>query len=349
LADGLVDPARPVVIIFRRTRLPPEHWPGFAVFVLHQGQQGTAIAWLRSAGRLFGTLHVKDPYEVLGVARTATQDDIRKAYRRHAKKLHPDINPGDKAGEARFKEISAAYELLSDAEKRRRFDAGEIDASGQEKPQQRYYRDFAGAGGAYDSDAGFADFGGADDLFAELLNRRRRVRGADLHFRLAVDFLDAVNGASRQVTLPDGGSLNVTIPAGIDDGQVLRLRGKGAKAPGEGEPGDALIEIAVGRHRFFTREGDDIHLELPITLKEAVLGDRIRTPTPSGDVMLSVPKGASSGRVLRLKGKGVQRAGRHGDQLVKLKIVLPERPDPELEAFVSSWTPADYEPRRSME
>jgi DnaJ-class molecular chaperone len=295
---------------------------------------------------------VNDPYEVLGVARTATQDDIRKAYRKHAKKLHPDINPGDKVGEALFKEISAAYELLSDEEKRRRFDAGEIDAAGQEKPRQRYYRDFAGAGagGAYDSDAGFADFGGADDLFAELLNRRRRVRGADLHFRLAIDFLDAVNGASRQVTLPDGGSLNVTIPAGIDDGQVLRLRGKGAKPPGEGEPGDALIEIAVDRHRYFTREGDDIHLELPITLNEAVLGAKVRTPTPSGPVMLSVPKNASSGRVLRLKGKGVQRAGRHGDQLVKLKIVLPEQTDPELEAFVSRWTPpSDYEPRRSME
>ncbi len=295
---------------------------------------------------------VKDPYEVLGVERSATQDDIRKAYRRHAKKLHPDINPGDKAGEARFKEISAAYELLSDEEKRRRFDAGEIDASGQEKPRQRYYRDFAGAGagGPYESDAGFADFGGAEDFFAEFLNRRRRVRGADLHFRLAIDFLDAVNGTTKQVTLPDGGSLSVRIPAGIDDGQTLRLRGKGAPPGGEGEPGDALIEIAVGRHRFFTREGDDIHLELPITLKEAVLGDKIRTPTPSGAVMLTVPKGASSGTVLRLKGKGVQRSGRHGDQLVKLKIVLPDQPDPDLEAFVSGWTPSSgYDPRRSME
>jgi DnaJ-class molecular chaperone len=299
---------------------------------------------------------VKDPYEVLGVARTATTDEIRKAYRKFAKKLHPDINPGDKAGEARFKEISAAYELLSDEEKRRRFDAGEIDASGAERPQQRYYRDFAGAGagGAYESNAGFADFGGAEDLFAEFFNRRRRVRGADLHFRLAIDFLDAVNGATKQVTLPDGGTLSVAIPAGIDDGQTLRLRGKGASAPqkggGEGEPGDALIEIAVDRHRFFTREGDDIHLELPITLKEAVLGAKVRTPTPSGAVILAVPKNTSSGRILRLKGKGVQRAGRHGDQLVKLKIVLPERSDPELEAFASSWAPSsDYDPRRSME
>ncbi len=294
-------------------------------FVVDQGRGGTGRAWLRSADRLFGALHVKDPYEVLGVARTATQDDIRKAYRRHAKKLHPDINPGDKAGEAQFKEISAAYELLSDEDKRRRYDAGEIDASGQEKPQQRYYRDFAGAGagGRYESDAGFADFGGAEDLFAEFFSRQRRVRGADLHFRLPVDFLDAVNGATKHVTLPDGGMLSVSIPAGIHDGQVLRLRGKGAKphpvgGGGESEPGDALIEVAVNRHRFFTREGDDIHLELPITLKEAVLGGKVRTPTPGGAVMLSVPKNASSGRVLRLKGKGVQRSGRPGDQLVKL-------------------------------
>jgi DnaJ-class molecular chaperone len=295
---------------------------------------------------------VKDPYEVLGVARTATADEIRKAYRKLAKKLHPDINPGDKEGEARFKEISAAYEILSNEDKRRRYDAGEIDASGAERPQQRYYRDFAGTGNgaAYDSDAGFADFGGAEDLFAEFFNRRRRVRGADLHFRLAIDFLDAVNGTTKHVTLPDGGSLSVTIPAGIDDGQTLRLRGKGAPAGGEGEPGDALIEIAVGRHRFFTREGDDIHLELPVTLKEAVLGAKVRTPTPSGVVMLTVPKRASSGAVLRLKGKGVQRAGRHGDQLVRLKIVLPDQPDPALEAFASSWTPSsDYDPRRSME
>ena len=293
---------------------------------------------------------MKDPYEVLGVERTATPDEIRKAYRKLAKKLHPDINPGDKAGEARFKEISAAYDILSDEEKRRRFDAGEIDAAGQEKPRQRYYRDFAGAGNgnAYESDAGFADFGGAEDLFAEFFNRRRRVRGADLHFRLTVDFLDAVNGATKQVALPDGGSLNVAIPAGIDDGQTLRLRGKGAPAQGEGEPGDALIEISVRPHKFFTREGDDIHLDLPITLKEAVLGAKVRTPTPSGAVMLTVPKHASSDRILRLKGKGVQRSGRHGDQLVKLKIVLPEEPDAELDAFASRWTTSS-DPRRSMQ
>jgi DnaJ-class molecular chaperone len=188
-------------------------------------------------------------------------------------------------------------------------------------------------------------------LFAELFKRqRRRARGADLHFHLDIDFLDAVNGASRQVTLPDGGSLAIAIPAGIEDGRTLRLRGKGAPAPGEGEPGDALIQISVRPHKFFVREGDDIHLELPITLKETVLGAKIRTPTPAGPVMLTVPKGANTGTILRLKGKGVQRPGRHGDQLVKLKVMLPEQPDPELESFVSRWTPSpDYDPRRSME
>jgi len=295
---------------------------------------------------------VKDPYEVLGVERTATSEEIRKVYRRLAKKLHPDINPGDKAGEARFKEISAAYDLLSDEGKRRRFDAGEIDASGAERPRQKYYRDFAGtgSGAAYESRAGFADFADTDELLSELFRRRRRARGADLHFHLAVDFLDAVNGATVHVTLPDGGSLSVTIPAGIEDGQTLRLRGKGARSPGEGEPGDALIQIAVRPHKFFVRESDDIHLELPITLKEAVLGAKIKAPTPTGPVMLTVPKGANTGAILRLKGKGVPRAGRRGDQLVKLKIMLPEQPDPELEALLASWTPkAEYDPRRSME
>jgi DnaJ-class molecular chaperone len=158
-----------------------------------------------------------------------------------------------------------------------------------------------------------------------------------------------VNGATKQVALPNGSSLSVAIPPGIEDGQTLRLRGKGAPAQGEGEPGDALIEISVRPHRFLVREGDDILLDLPITLKEAVLGAKVRTPTSSGPVMLTVPKNASSGRVLRLKGKGVQRAGRPGDQLVKLKVVLPDEPDTELEALISSWNPTGDDPRRNME
>ena len=204
-----------------------------------------------------------DPYEVLGVAKTATPEEIRKAYRQLAKKLHPDLNPGDKRAEERFKEVAGANDLLSDPEKRRRFDAGEIDASGAEKapPNARYYREYAGgaSGHPYDNQSGYADFAETDDLFAELLRRRaeqaRRAPGADLHYVLDVDFLDAVNGATKTITLPQGGTLQVAIPGGVDDGQVLRLRGKGAPAPGEGGPGDALVQIVVNPHRFFTREG----------------------------------------------------------------------------------------------
>ena len=181
---------------------------------------------------------MKDPYETLGVAKTASADDIRKAYRKLAKKLHPDLNPGDKRAEDEFKEVSAANDLLSDPEKRRRYDAGEIDASGAEKapPHARYYRDYAGAAGhPYESQSGFADFAESDDLIAELLRRSaeqaRRRPGADLHYELQVDFLDAVNGATKTITLPGGGTLQVTIPPGVEDGQILRLRGRGAPAP----------------------------------------------------------------------------------------------------------------------
>ncbi len=180
---------------------------------------------------------MKDPYEILGVARAATQDEIRKAYHRLAKKLHPDLNPGDKNAEDRFKEIASAYDLLSDAEKRRRFDSGEIDASGAEAPRERYYRDYAAEGQPYASQSGYADFLDTDDLLAEMFRRQsRRARGSDLHYSLTVDFLDAVNGATKRIALPQGGSLDVTIAAGIHEGQVLRLRGKGAPPPARARP-----------------------------------------------------------------------------------------------------------------
>jgi len=299
---------------------------------------------------------MKDPYEILGVAKTASADEIRKAYRRLAKKLHPDLNPGDKRAEEQFKEVGAANDLLSDPEKRRRYDAGEIDASGAEKapPHARYYRDYAGgAGHPYESQSGFADFAESDDLFAELLRRSaeqaRRRPGADLHYELAVDFLDAVNGANKTITLPGGGMLQVTIPAGVEDGQILRLRGKGAPSPGEGEPGDALVQIVVKPHRYFTREGDDIHVELPITLKEAALGGEVRAPTTTGSVMLKIPKRSNTGDVLRLKGKGVKKRDGAGDEFVKLKVMMPTEPEPELEAFIAGWNPSPtYDPRKEM-
>jgi len=296
---------------------------------------------------------VKNPYEVLGVASTATIDQIKHAYRRLAKKLHPDINPGDKAAEERFKEVNAAYDFLGNAEKRRRFDAGEIDATGAEQRQRPYYRDYAAQddGQSYSSDAGFADFMDGDDPFAEMLRRAHRSRanqrGEDLHYSLPIDFVDSITGANKRLTLPGGGTLDVKIPPGLVDGQVLRLKGKGAPGAGTGGPGDALIEVSVVPDARFMREGDDILLDLPISLAEAVLGGPVRVPTPSGEVSMSVPKGSNTGTVLRLKGKGApRRGGGHGDELVKLKVVLPKPSDPELEAFVSSWSKAKaFNPR----
>jgi DnaJ-class molecular chaperone len=299
-----------------------------------------------------------DPYKTLGLEKNATQEEIQKAYRGLAKKLHPDLNPGNRKAEEQFKEVAAAYDLLGDAEKRGRFDRGEIDASGAERPRQRFYRDFAesGASHPYASDAGFADYASADEVLSEIFGRGGRVnlrmRGQDVHYRLALDFLDALNGAKRQVTLPDDGTvLDVTIPPGTRDGQILRLRGKGTPGLGDGPPGDALVAVEVRPHRIFTRDGDDIRLELPISLGEAVLGGKVNVPTPAGTVAVTVPKGANTGTVLRLKGRGAPRPdGGRGDEYVTLKVVLPEKPDPELQKFVAQWQAANaYNPREKLE
>ena len=292
-----------------------------------------------------------DPYETLGVKRDASQEEIQKAYRRRAKKLHPDLNPGDRLAEEQFKELSAAYDLLSDPEKRGRFDRGEIDASGTEQAERNYYRDFGErrAGNPYATDAGFADFSdfaGADDFMSAFFGRsgqaNRSRRGSDVRYSLDIDFLDAINGGKRTVTLPDGSTLDVKIPPGTRDGQLLRLRGKGEPGLGEGPPGDALIEIHVRPHPLFRREGDDIHLELPVSLRDAVLGGKLRVPAPTGTVTMTIPKWSNTGAKLRLKGKGVpRRNASRGDEYVTLKIMLPDKPDPELERFMAKWQPRE--------
>jgi len=294
-----------------------------------------------------------DPYGVLGVKRDASQKEIQSAYRRRAKKLHPDLNPGNRQAEQEFKDLSAAYEILGDEEKRSRFHRGEIDATGTERRERRYYRDFAdAAGGPYENSAGFADLG--DDIFAQFFSDRARkgftLRGTDVRYSMEIDFLEAVNGGTRQVTLSEGQSVEIRIPPGARDGQTLRLRGKGSAGEGGAEAGDALIVLHVRPHPFLRREGDDIRLDLPISLVEAVLGGKIRVPTPSGPVMASVPENSSSGRTLRVKGKGVPRSnGSRGDVYATLKIVLPEKPDPELKAFVTGWSVGkEHNPRRGM-
>jgi DnaJ-class molecular chaperone len=312
----------------------------------------------------------ENPYDILGVARTATADELKSAYRKLAKKHHPDLNPGNAAAADRFKAITAAYDLLSDADKRARFDRGEIDAQGNEQWRPPpgggagAGRGFYGehAGGPFGAKYGGGEFS-AEDIFADLFGRgggpgggrgggraNIRMRGGDVSYTLRVPFLDAANGGKTRLELPHGGTIDVTIPAGSQDRTTLRLKGKGEPGFGGGEPGDAYIELHIEPHAFFTRKDMDIHVEVPVTLKEAVLGARITVPTIGGDVALAVPKGSNTGSVLRLKGRGVKepKSGTTGDQYVRLKVVLPERPDPDLEAFAQGWAGGDYDVRGKM-
>ena len=303
-----------------------------------------------------------DPYQTLGVARDASQDGIRKAYRKLAKETHPDLNPGNADAEKRFKEISSAYDIVGDEAKRKRFDAGEIDETGAEKPERRYYREYveadpgmrysrrasAGAGmGASFSDANAgADANGfdTDDLFSELFRGRGggasfRMPGGDVRYRLAVDFLDAVNGAKKTVVMPDGKTLDIQIPAGVREGQTLRLKGQGLAGSEGMPPGDAYVEIDIPPHPAFRREGNDIHSVLPISLGEALNGGAARAETIDGAVNVKIPKRARDGMTLRLRNKGVRsgQSGARGDQLIELKIVPPENPDDELAGFMAQW------------
>jgi DnaJ-class molecular chaperone len=301
-----------------------------------------------------------DPYEALGVPRTASDAKIKKAYRALAKKLHPDLTPGDQELEERFKTVSAAYDFLKNSEQRRRYDAGEIDATGAERPERTFYRHYADTGERhrYEPEGGSEDFNdffarafrhGGDQAGAGMGSRPIRFRGGDLRYHLAIGFLDAVNGATRRVTSPDGSVIDITIPSGTQDGQVLRLAGRGQPGLNDGPPGDALIEISITPHPVFKRDGNDILLDLPITIDEAVLGSSVDVPTPSGRVKLRIPQGSSTGKVLRLKGKGVHvRKDVAGDLLVMVRIVLPEIADEELKAAMETWRENNaYDPRKN--
>jgi DnaJ-class molecular chaperone len=286
----------------------------------------------------------EDPYKVLGVPRGASEDELRRAYRKLVKENHPDVNPGNSAAaEDKIRAINAAFAIVGDEDKRRQFDQGQIDANGE--PRRGYQR--AGtAGGQRPGQPGAEDFG-FGDIFSDLFGRGRPggapgtqpLRGQDVRYTLEVDFLEAAVGSRKRVTLPEGGVLDLTVPEGVVDSQVLRLKAKGTPGLRGGEAGDAMVEIKVRAHPEFRREGDDILIELPITIDEAVLGARIEVPTISGRVQFALPKSTSSGRAFRIKGKGVNNSttGIQGDQIVTIRIVLPERPDESLSYFLSEW------------
>src|SRR5665648_1078875 len=256
----------------------------------------------------------EDLYSVLGVAKTASAADITKAYRKLAKKLHPDLNPGDDAAEEKFKQVAQAYSILNDPDKRGQYDRGAIDASGQERPQERYYREYAGGpqGARYHSSAGYEDIGAFSDLFGDVFSGGAGMRGAR------------------------GGG-----------GRFLRREAKGMRGGGEGPRGDALVEIAVKLHPVFNRDGNDIVVEVPISLDEAVLGGKIEVPTITGRVAVTVPPGSNTGQTLRLKGRGVKSKTGAGDQLVRLSVMLPETIDDDLKSFAGDWRKTHaYDPRR---
>lgn len=294
-----------------------------------------------------------DPYSILGVSRGASEKDVKTAYRKLAKELHPDTNKDNPKAAERFNEVTHAYDLLSDKDKRARFDRGEIDGDGN--PTMGFGGGHGGPGGQRGfGGGGFEGFAaeGVDigDIFGDIFGRsggggfggagrqrgRAAPRGANVAYRLVVQLTDAAELKPQRITLSDGKTIDLKLPAGLEDGTQMRLSGKGE--PGPGGPGDALVTIQLQPHPFFKRDGDDLRLDLPITLDEALGGGKVKVPTAAGAVMLSVPPGSSSGKVLRLKSKGMTRKdGSRGDQLVSLEIALPEA-DADLAKRLEGWT-----------
>ena len=311
---------------------------------------------------------MRDPYEVLGVAKGASEADIKKAFRGLAKKHHPDKHAGDATAQKKFQEISAAYDILGDKDKRAQFDAGAIGNDGNAKgfdPRQgggfRQGSPFGfGAGGgnkdfhfSFDEAEGSGG-GGFEDILAGMMGGGRRAqsraaRGEDFTAAVTVSLNEAVEGGTRRIALQNGEQIDVKIPVGVKDGQTIRVKGRGGAGRGGGPNGDVLLQIAVAAHPFITRDGKDLRMDLPVTLKEAVAGGKVTVPTLSGALSLNVPAASNTGSTLRLKGKGVPANGRDeaGDLYVRLVISLPESPDPALKAFVDGWNPS-YDPRAKL-
>jgi len=326
---------------------------------------------------------MRDPYEVLGVDRKASAGDIKSAYRKLAKKLHPDANKNDPKAATRFAELNAAHELLGDEQKRKAFDRGEIDAEG--KPRFQGFGGFgggprpgAGAGAGFGPDVNFENFnfgpegftrstrrgragggfGGFEDILKEAFGRGGRGGearfetedfgvGADMQAEMSVSLPDAANGSTQRLHLPSGKNVDVKIPAGILDGQHIRLRGQGM--PGQNGAGDLIITVTIAPHPVFKLEGLDVRIELPITLYEATLGAKVRVPTLDKPVEIAIPPWTSSGRTFRLKGKGFPAKARRGDLLATVRIVLPEQSDAELDALMKKWrAEKPYDPRKDM-
>ncbi len=310
---------------------------------------------------------MRDPYEVLGVAKSASEAEVKKAFRNLAKKHHPDTHSGDAGAKKRFQEISAAYDIVGDKDKRKKFDAGEIDAQGNPRgfdPRSHQGGPFRGGGGQNPRDFHFTwtDQPGeaglhAEDLFADLLGGlggRTRGRsqprpGQDFAVTTTVSFEEAARGGTRRVMLPSGEQIDVKIPVGLKDGQQIRIKGRGGEGRNGGPAGDVLIHVAVAPHPIFSRDGNDLKMDLPVTLKEAVLGAKVPVPTLTGTVSLSIPANSNTGAVLRLKGKGIPARGHEaaGDLYVRLAVTLPEKPDAELKTFAERWK-TDYDPRAKL-
>ncbi len=305
---------------------------------------------------------MSDLYNRLGISKGASEEEIKKAYRSLAKKYHPDRNKDDQKITERFKEISAAYSILGDADERARYDRGEIDENGNQQAQtnQRRGGGFYGASGFEGGSRRKGSFGfdDAEEMFSDFFRSSGRGKpgkrsygtgrtnpyeaagrkqGLNISYEVTVGFEESIKGGTRRLKLNDGRSVDIKIPPGIKSGQVIRLSGQGGPSVGGSPKGDALVEVQVAEHPFYKRDGNDIHLELPISLDEAVLGGDIQVPTPNGRLTVRIPRNSSSGKRLRLKGKGVKKSTEEGNMYITLKVTLPSKRDPDLEKLIKEW------------